>query len=319
MIQFFEETLKIQTSASTYEKAEYDVYYRIFTPENIKADIILLPGICVNTTHYTEISYYFAENGYRVILIDQPGFGFSSGLRGGLDNYDSKESSFSTATLYIYYQVIDEILKYINKKTNIDVPKISLGDGIGGFLGLYHQNVKKSDISYVVEKNKENVFKANILINPIVSIKDPEYNWLEKFLITIRLKSGNLYLYDIENLKDFNLVSDLEKRFELFGSPLKSLNYIDYKLFLKASFKEKDLFNGRFLSLFNKQFCDNLLIFQSKNDFLSDYNELKTKFNNFEVENKTLIEYENYGHFILLEKDWKIIANQIMNWIDGVL
>ena len=177
MIQFFEEIIKVNTCTITGEKANYDVYYRIFTPENIKADIVLLPGICVNTTHYTEISYYFAENGYRVILMDQPGFGFSSGLRGGLDNYDHKDNStFSSSTIYVYQQVIEQVLNHINETTKILVHKISLGDGFGGFLGLLHQNVTKLTIDYTIKPDDyfPNRFYGNILTNPVVSVKDPD-------------------------------------------------------------------------------------------------------------------------------------------------
>ena len=184
--------------------------------------------------------------------------------------------------------------------------------------GLLHQNIKRSHIDYVTQVNIKNKFIGNIMTNPIVSIKNPNYNAFEKFLITVGLKSNRLYFYDNNNLQNYNLVSDFDRRFQLFYSTLKSINYIDYKLFLKI-FQQKTLFNGKFLGLFNKQFCDNLLILQSKNDFLSDYNDLKLNFETFEVENKTLIEYENYGHFILLEKDWKLVANQIISWINGII
>ncbi len=319
---FSEFFISINTETSTYEKAKYSIYYRIFSPinpEDIKADIILLSGICTNITHYTEISYYFAENGFRVILIDPPGFGLSSGMRAGLDNYDSKDTDiFTPATLLIYAQIIDSVLNDVYKNTNINKPKISLGAGFGGFLGSYHQNHIRSQLSYIIDGIKNNLFIGNILTNPVISIKNPNYTSFERFLITTGVKSSKLYLYDIDKLENYNLVSDFDRKFQLFYSTLKSINYIDYKLFLKI-FREKNLFNGKFLGNFNKQFCDNLLIFQSKNDFLSDYSDLKLNFQTFEVENKTLIEYENYGHFILLEKDWKIIADQIIEWINNIL
>jgi alpha-beta hydrolase superfamily lysophospholipase len=316
MIDFSEHVILVKTSTSTYEKADYDIYYRIFTPKtDIIADIVLISGFCANVTHYTEISYYLAEKGFRVITLDPPGFGLSSGLRGGLDNYDNDDINYTfTTTLPVYHQVIKAVLEDVYNKTKIDKPKISLGDSFGGFISLYYQHFK----STTMDDLDKNFFIGNIITNPVISINNPNYNFFERFLITVKLKSGNLYLYDIENLKNYNLVSDLDRRFELFHSPLKSLNYIDYKLFLKV-FKDKTMFNGKYLGTFNKQFCKNLLIFQSKNDFLSDYNDLKTKFDTFEVENKTLIEFENYGHFILLEKNWKMIADQIVEWVNGVV
>lgn len=324
MIKFYESNVLIKTEASTYEKADYNIYYRIIGPENeidIKADIILTPSICVNVTHYNEVAYYLAENNFRVILFDLPGTGLSSGLlRYGLDNYDSKDiSSFTTSTVWIYHQLINSVLNDIFIKTNIKKPKISLGDSFGGFLGLYTQNVNRSGIGYIEDPtSNHNNFIANIITNPILNIKNPNYSRIERLLITVGLKSNKLYVYDVENLQNYNLVSDLDRRFEFFRSTLKSYDYIDYKLFLKV-FSNKALFNGDYVGLFNEQFCDNLLILQSKVDPLSDYQELKNKFDLYTAKNKKLIEYENYGHFILLEKDWKNITDEIINWIDEVL
>lgn len=317
MIDFSEHNILVLTKTGNNKEATYSIYYRVFSPENnnIKADIILFSGICVNITHYTELAYYLSENNFRVILIDSPGFGLSSGMRGGLDNYGvDGTGAFVTFSLRIYPSIIEEVLNDVYNRTNIIKPKISLGDGFGGFVPMYYQHDKKTSLIY----DEKNLFIGNIITNPIIDIKNPNYNFFQRLLITVKLKSGNLYLYDRKNLKNYNLVSDLDRRFELFHSHLKSLDYIDYKLYLN-NFIEKSLFNGKFLGTFNKQFCKNLLIFQSKNDFLSDYNDLKLNFDNFEVENKTLIEFENYGHFILLEKNWKIIADQIINWINGVI
>jgi len=324
MIKFYESNVLIKTETSTYEKADYNIYYRIISPENeidIKADIILAPSICVNVTHYNEVAYHLAENNFRVILFDLPGTGLSSGLlRYGLDNYDSKDNSYlTTSTVYIYQQILNGVLDDIFIKTNINKPKISLGDSFGGFIGLYTQNVNRSQMGYIENPSSiRNNFIANIITNPILNIKNPNYSLIERLLITVGLKSNKLYIYDVENLKNYNLISDLDRRFEFFRSTLKSSDYIDYKLFLKV-FISKTLFNGDYIGLFNEQFCDNLLILQSKVDPLSDYQELKDKFDLYTAKNKKLIEYENYGHFILLEKDWKNITNEIINWINEVL
>ena len=323
MIKFYESNIIIKTQSSTYEKADYNIYYRIFGPQNdidIKADIILIPSICVNVTHYNEVAYYLAENNFRVILFDLPGFGLSSGMRSGLDNYDSFDyDTFKTGTIFIYPQILNGVLDNVFLKTNINKPKFTLGDSFGGFVGLFTQNVTRSGLDYIQNPlSIRNNFIGNIITNPILNIKNPNYSRIERLLITVGLKSNKLYVYDVENLKNYNLISDLDRRFEFFRSTLKSSNYIDYKLFLKV-FSNKSLFNGDFLGLFNEQFCDNLLILQSNSDTLSDYVELKNKFNSYTAKNKKLIEYEDYGHFLLLEKDWKIITNQIIHWINEVL
>lgn len=321
MIKFYESTVLIKTEASS--KANYDIYYRIFSPQednDIKADILLIPSICVNVTHYNEVAYYLAENNFRVILFDLPGFGLSSGMRCGLDNYDTFDKSiFTSGTIFIYSQIVNAVLDDVLLKTNINKPKFTLGDSFGGFLGLYTQNNNRSSLEYAENPSSiKNNFIGNIITNPILNIKNPNYNQIERLLITVGLKSNKLYIYDIENLKDCNLISDLEKRFQLFRNTLKSSDFIDYKLFLKV-FSNKELFNGRYCGLFNEQYCDNLLILQSKNDPLSDYQDLKAKFSSYTAKTKKLIEYENYGHFILLENDWKIITDEIINWINGVL
>jgi alpha-beta hydrolase superfamily lysophospholipase len=322
MIKFYESNVLIKTTTTTHQKADYSIYYRIFGPQSdtdIKADIILIPSICVNVTHYNEIAYYLAENNFRVILFDLPGFGLSSGMRCGLDNYDGIDSFFSIGTIFIYTQILNGVLDDIFKKTNINKPKITLGDSFGGFIGLYTQNVTRSSMEYIQNPlSIRNNFIGNIITNPILNIKNPNYNSFERFLITVGLKSKKLYIYDIKNLKDYNLISDVERKIHFFSSDLKSSDYIDYKLFKKV-FSNKALFNGDFVGLFNEQFCDNLLILQSKVDSLSDYQELKNKFQSYTAKNKKLIEYDNYGHFILLEKDWKIITDEIINWIEGIL
>jgi len=187
MIKFYESTVLVKTETSSYKKANYDIYYRIFGPQEdnaIKADILLIPSICVNVTHYNEVAYYLAGNNFRVILFDLPGFGLSSGMRCGLDNYDSLGG-----TLFIYPQIVNAVLDDVLLKTKINKPKFTLGDSFGGFLGLYTQNNTRSSLEWVENPSSiKNNFIGNIITNPVLNIKNPNYNQIERLLIIVGLK-----------------------------------------------------------------------------------------------------------------------------------
>lgn len=77
------EETQLYNNSSFINYEGINVHYRSFTPdtETIKGNIVMIHGFAGSTFSWRYTAEYFAKEGYRVLLIDMPGFGFSDKAR----------------------------------------------------------------------------------------------------------------------------------------------------------------------------------------------------------------------------------------------
>lgn len=97
--------------------------------ENLNADIVLLHGINNYGGKAASVGRYYAENGFRVIAIDLPSFGRSSGLHSYLPS------------MRILVEATHSVLKDVIQRDPAEMRgrKIFMqGESMGGFTALYY-------------------------------------------------------------------------------------------------------------------------------------------------------------------------------------
>ena len=62
-----------------YTEGEYTLHYRVYEPANeVKNQILLVHGFCLSTVSLEGVAQQYQNEGYRVVLVDAPNFGYSS-------------------------------------------------------------------------------------------------------------------------------------------------------------------------------------------------------------------------------------------------
>jgi len=118
-----------------------------------KGKVILIHGLGASTSSFKNNAPYLSENGFYVVSIDLPAFGYSSKER-GIDH-----SQINRA------QLIWQILSQIDKEMNNDDPWHLVGHSMGG-----------STILAMAEQNPNQTKTLNLIAGAVLS--DNNQNWL---------------------------------------------------------------------------------------------------------------------------------------------
>jgi 2-hydroxy-6-oxonona-2,4-dienedioate hydrolase len=111
-------------SDSNFIKYEgLQIHYRFIEPEttNVKGNIIMVHGFAGSTFSWRYTADFFANNGYRVLLIDMPGFGFTE--KGKKWNYSSSSKA--------------ELIKNLCHSLVPDTKWTIVGHSMGGGIAIY--------------------------------------------------------------------------------------------------------------------------------------------------------------------------------------
>lgn len=66
-------------NSSFFKDGAYTLHYRTYEPETEpEKQIMLLHGFCLSTASFEGLAEEYVKNGYRVVLVDLPNFGYSS-------------------------------------------------------------------------------------------------------------------------------------------------------------------------------------------------------------------------------------------------
>ncbi len=71
------ETLPFENS-NFYTVGDYTLHYRVYDNENAKKQIMLIHGFCLSSISFEGLAELYQSEGYRVVLVDCPNFGYSS-------------------------------------------------------------------------------------------------------------------------------------------------------------------------------------------------------------------------------------------------
>lgn len=76
---FAADTEKPFDNSEFYSVGDYILHYRIFEPETqASKQILLIHGFCLSTASLEGVAGEYVKEGYRVVLVDVPNFGYSS-------------------------------------------------------------------------------------------------------------------------------------------------------------------------------------------------------------------------------------------------
>ena len=96
LIPFFWPLSQGDLSPSPYEEGlyknimSYDIHYRLYEPDHIKGQLLMVHGLGGSTFSFDQNYQALVDKGYRVLLVDLPGFGYSS-----RDPFDHSQSNRS--------------------------------------------------------------------------------------------------------------------------------------------------------------------------------------------------------------------------------
>ncbi len=70
---------KPYSNSNFYSVGDYTLHYRVYEPENeAKNQLFLIHGFCLSTASLEGIAEQYCAEGYRVVTVDAPNFGYSS-------------------------------------------------------------------------------------------------------------------------------------------------------------------------------------------------------------------------------------------------
>lgn len=75
---FAADTEKPFDNSSFYTVGDYTLHYRAYEPAQAKKQIMLIHGFCLSTASLEGVAEEYVKEGYRVVLVDVPNFGYSS-------------------------------------------------------------------------------------------------------------------------------------------------------------------------------------------------------------------------------------------------
>lgn len=78
-VSFAADRSKPFDNSSFYSVGDYTLHYRVFEPEAVpEKQILLIHGFCLSTASLEGVAGEYVKEGYRVVLVDVPNFGYSS-------------------------------------------------------------------------------------------------------------------------------------------------------------------------------------------------------------------------------------------------
>ena len=101
------------------------IYYRVRVPEEMKALIVVVHGVCEHCGRYEHVAEKLLENGYGVVRFDLRGHGRSGGDRGYVSHY----LEFSDD--------LDELIKKVRSEYP-DHPVFMLGHSMGALISVLY-------------------------------------------------------------------------------------------------------------------------------------------------------------------------------------
>jgi len=98
------------------------IFYRIWEPDHVRQTIVLVHGFNQHSGHYQHMANHLAQKGFRVVALDQRGFGQSEGQRCYVDRF----------TDFVY-----DLRLLVERVSGPERP-IMIGHSMGGLISLLY-------------------------------------------------------------------------------------------------------------------------------------------------------------------------------------
>lgn len=256
------------------------IFYQKDIPENPKAIVIIVHGLCEHSGRYDYVTYKLNEAGFIVYRFDNRGHGQSGGEQGYVESFEH------------FFEDADRIVR-IAKDQYEKLPIFMLGHSMGGFIAAGY-GMKYPD------KLEGQIFSGAAL--------------LENEKLTEDIKKDDYFeKYPME--KAPNALSDLICR-----DPEIVKAYEEDSLVLKESniklLGEAFVKGPKWIAENIKNYNYPCLILHGEDDQIVPLDSAEWFYKNVPVDDKTIKIYENCYHEILNEKDEKeTVIKDIVNWI----
>lgn len=172
------------------------IYYQTFIQENSKGSVVILHGFSEFIEKYSEIIYYFSQQGYDVYMLEHFGHGFSERSVSVGDNL----SKVIIDEFEVYVEDVDQFVNDVVKPSHDDSKPLFLyGHSMGGGIATRH-----------LEKHP-NTFDAAVLSSPMIEVNlgfTPK--WVAKFISASAkaFNSGDKYVFGHYDYTPEDLFSD---------------------------------------------------------------------------------------------------------------
>ncbi|WP_054742310.1 alpha/beta fold hydrolase [Cellulosilyticum ruminicola] len=129
MLEVVEPYIASVTTSGYFISNDYtDIYYEYYTVPSAKGNIVVSHGFTESLEKYTELAYYFLQEGFNVYIIDHRGHGLSERTTSDLSLVDVKSFDNYINDLYTF------INEFITSKQD-DLPLFLFAHSMGGGIG----------------------------------------------------------------------------------------------------------------------------------------------------------------------------------------
>ncbi|MBQ2965035.1 MAG: alpha/beta hydrolase [Clostridia bacterium] len=114
-----------------YTEGKYTLHYRVFEAENEKGKMLMLHGFACSTSTWEPIADEMVENGYTCVLVDLPGFGYST-----------RETEVADEDVIARESLVINIMKTIAPINEWHVAGHSMGGGVAMNIACLEPTIK---------------------------------------------------------------------------------------------------------------------------------------------------------------------------------
>ncbi len=255
-----------------------ELYFKKDIPEDPKAIVVIVHGLCEHLGRYDYLAQHFNEFGYGVYRFDNRGHGKSGGEKGYIDDF-------------MYFIDDANVLVELAKADYPNLPVFMLGHSMGGFIAAAY-GVKYTD------KLRGQIFSggATTLLPIFEDLKKVDFDADPRVKVPNTLSSVISRDKEVVKAYDEDPLVLKETNQKLLG-----------ETFVKGpAWLEENIGNYSYPCLILHGGDDRIVVPEAS----------IWLFNQIESKDKELKLYEGFFHEILNEKEKEIVIGDIKEWID---
>jgi len=131
------------------------IFYRTWEPEQVRQTIILVHGLNQHSGHYRHMATHLAQQGFRVVALDQRGFGESEGRRCYVDDFTD---------------FVHDVRLLVDRVSGQERP-IMIGHSMGGLISFLYALTHPETIKCLVLSSPW--FDTHSSMSPLMKIMAP--------------------------------------------------------------------------------------------------------------------------------------------------
>lgn len=164
-------------NSSYYLQGHYSIHYRIFEAENEKGKILMLHGFACSTSTWEPIAEIMVSNGYTCVLVDLPGFGYST-----------RETEISDENAIPREELVINLMKTIAPVDEWHIAGHSMGGGVAMNIACLEPEIKSMILVCPCPIAQQNGIMAEMMASePMGIMANFIFEYLTKLTPILRL------------------------------------------------------------------------------------------------------------------------------------